>query len=95
MNRPARLRTVLLSVLVLLILLAGGLLVGTRLYLHSDRVSRQLATRLQSVLGGKVQVQAADVRLTGGSSIRGIQVYEDTGSGEEQPWIQVEGVEAG
>src|SRR5689334_24527241 len=94
MTRPGRLRTALLTILFFLLLIAAGAIVAARYYLHSDRVAPQVASRLQSLLGGRVEVGAADIGLTGGSSLRGLEVFEDKASQNEQPWIKIDDIQA-
>jgi translocation and assembly module TamB len=88
MKRATWLRKSLWMTLLALLLLAGGGLVALRFYLSSAAAVRQVAARLQDMLGGRVEVQSAQIGLLGTSSVRGIEVYED---GEaNKPWLRIE-----
>src|SRR5262245_64256014 len=90
MRLPRRAR--LISVAVLLLL--GGLLGGARLYLSSGHAATRVASRLNTLLGVPVRVTDADIGLSGGSSLRGLQVFEADGQRAETPWITVEDLQA-
>ncbi|MGH7225336.1 MAG: AsmA-like C-terminal region-containing protein, partial [Gemmataceae bacterium] len=92
MKRAAWMRKALwITPLVLLILAAAGL-VALRYYLSSPRAAQQVAEQLQDMLGGRVEVQGAQIGLIGDSSVRGIQAYED---GEpNKPWLRIDGATA-
>src|SRR3954464_12457097 len=92
MKRSGRIRA-LLWVLGLLVALAGGALLAARYYLSSRNAAGQVASRLQTVFGGTVQVTDADIGLAGGSSLQGLQVYEESAD-DTEPWIHVDGVQA-
>jgi translocation and assembly module TamB len=88
MKRTAWLRKTLWITLVVLFLLAGGGLIALRTYLSSAAAVRQVAERLQEVLGGRIEIQSAQIGLFGSSRVRGIEVYED---GEfNKPWLRID-----
>lgn len=92
MKRTAWLRKSLWITLIALLLLVGGGLIALRVYLSSAGATRQVAERLQEMLGGRVEIQGAQIGLTGDSSVRGIQAYEE---GEpNKPWLRIEDVTA-
>lgn len=92
MKRAAWLRKSLWILFAVLILLAGGSLIALRFYLSSAAAVRQVAERLQQMLGGRVEIQSAEIGLIGDSSVRGIEVYAD---GEaNKPWLRLDDVVA-
>jgi hypothetical protein len=92
MKRTAWLRKSLwITLIALLVLVAGGL-IALRTYLASAAATRQVAERLQDMLGGRVEIQGAQIGLTGDSRVRGIQAYEE---GEpNKPWLHIDDVTA-
>jgi hypothetical protein len=79
-----RLRRALAVAFVLLVVLAVGLYLAARAYLASESVRRQVAAHLAASYGGPVEVDGADIGVLGGSTIRGLRLYEP---GESQtPW---------
>ncbi len=92
MKRPTWLRKALWLLPILFILLVVTALVVVRLYLSSDRATRQVAERLQSMLGGRIEVQASQIGMIGDSSLQGIQAFED--GQPEKPWLEIAGVKA-
>src|SRR5690348_7529391 len=92
MKRTSRLRKTVGITLVALVLLVGGGLIALRLYLSSAAATRQVAERLQNMLGGRIEIQSAQIAMMGDSSVRGIQAYEE---GEpNKPWLRIEDVTA-
>ncbi|HTU89746.1 MAG TPA: hypothetical protein VMF69_06600, partial [Gemmataceae bacterium] len=92
MKRTTWLRKTLWITPIALLLLAGGGLIALRSYLSSAAVSRQVAERLQEMLGGRVDIQSAQISLIGSSSVRGIEAYEE---GEaDKPWLRIDDVTA-
>jgi hypothetical protein len=91
MKRPAWLRKPLLLIPLLLIVLIVAAVIAVRGYLESGRATRQVAERLQTLLGGRVEVHEAQIGLLGDSTLQGIQVYEDDA---DKPWIQIDGAKA-
>src|SRR5579872_297301 len=88
MMRSGRLRKGL--IFLLLAALAGLALIGcARLYLTSRRASRQIADKLEAILGAPVQIREVDVGINSGSSLSGLQVFEANGQRPEQPWLTV------
>ncbi len=61
---------------------------GARSYLSSRQVAYLVAGRLQSLLGVPVRVQAADIGLTGGSTFKGLELFEP-GDDPPPPWLTV------
>lgn len=92
MKRTAWLRKTLWITLVALLLLAGGGLIALRSYLSSAAAVRQVAERLQEMLGGHVEIQSAQIGLTGASSVHSIEAYEDGES--NKPWLRIDDVTA-
>jgi translocation and assembly module TamB len=92
MKRPTWLRKALLLFPILSILLVVTALVALRLYLSSAGATRQVAERLQDMLGGRVEVQQSQIGLTGDSTVQGITAYEDGQA--DKPWLQIDGVKA-
>ncbi|HTU18144.1 MAG TPA: AsmA-like C-terminal region-containing protein [Gemmataceae bacterium] len=90
MKRAAWLRKALwITPVVLLVLAVAGLFI-LRSYLSSAAAAQQVAEHLQDMLGGRVEVQSANIGLIGNSSVRGIQVYAD---GEaDKPWLRIDDV---
>jgi hypothetical protein len=81
--------------LAILLLVAGlGLFIAARFYLSSHNVAGQVSTRLQAMLGAPVQVDTADVAMTGDSSLHGLRVYEAGDAAPPEPFITVGGVSA-
>src|SRR5690348_7325099 len=76
---------VLFVVLALLVVLVIGLFIAARVYLASDGVRREVATRLETIYGGPVEVEDADIGVLGGSTVRGLRLYEPGQSGQT-PW---------
>ncbi|MGH7222043.1 MAG: hypothetical protein ACRELF_02335 [Gemmataceae bacterium] len=90
MKRAAWLRKALwITPLALLVLAAVDLLI-LRSYLSSASAARQVAEHLQDMLGGRVEIQSANIGLIGDSSVRGIQVYAD--GEQDKPWLRIEDV---
>ena len=68
-------------------------------YYLSNGVTPQVIFRLQSALGMPVQIENADVGISGGSELKGVQVFEPNPSGappksSEKPWFRIDRVEA-
>src|SRR5665213_28856 len=81
--------------LAILLLVAGlGFFIAVRFYLSSHNVAGQVSTRLQAMLGTLVQVDTADVGMTGDSSLHGLRVFEAGQDVKQEPFITVGGVSA-
>ena len=80
-----RLLRALLVVLVVLVILVGGLFVAGHFYLTSDSARRRVASRLEEVYGGPVEIDEADLGVLGDSTLRGLRLYE-AGKAGEAPW---------
>ncbi len=92
MKRTAWLRKTLWITFIALLLLAGGGLIALRFYLSSAAAVRQVAEQLQAMLGGRVEIQSAQIGLIGTSRVRGLEAYED---GEtNKPWLRINDVTA-
>jgi hypothetical protein len=78
---------VLLVAVVVLVLLG----VAARYYLSSGYIASQVASRLESMLGGQVQVASADVGWSG-STANGVEFYEKEKSVSQKPWLTVKSV---
>lgn len=68
---------------------AGLLLAGAKMYLSSGRAAEQVASKLNTLLGVPVSVGSVDIGLSGGSTVRGLQVYESEGGRPQEPWVTV------
>src|SRR5262245_19925399 len=75
----------------ILLLLAGGLLLGVHFYLHSSAVVRKAEQYLQETLGVPVRIETAGVDLFGSSGGRNIQIFEN---GARTAWLTCESVTA-
>jgi len=75
-------RRFLLILLAVLTVLVVGLMVATRFYLRSDSVRQKVATRLESLYGGRVEVEDADIGVLGDSTLNGLRFYERGKTGE-------------
>jgi hypothetical protein len=76
---------------VFLVLAGLGLFIAARFYLSSHSVAGQVSTRLQAMLGAPVQVDTADVGMTGDSSLHGLRVFEPGDDVTQEPFITVAG----
>ncbi|HWG42938.1 MAG TPA: hypothetical protein VN688_09145 [Gemmataceae bacterium] len=92
MKHPTRLRKALWIVPIVLLVLGVAALVAVKVYLSSSHATRQVAGRLQSMLGGRVEVQESHIGLTGGSTVQGIRAYAE--GDDSKPWLQVDDVKA-
>src|SRR5262249_12420700 len=93
-GRPMpRFLRILLKVVAALVILAVGLLIAGRIFLTSDIARRHVASHLEEVYGGPVEVEGADIGLFGGSSLRGLRLYEP-GRPEDAPWASAGSVRA-
>ncbi len=86
-------RAALVTVLVLL-LLGVGLYIAARIYLSSEAVTRQVSTRLQAMLGAPVEVDSADVGLTGASTLHGLRIFEPGDEDKKAPFVVMDGATA-
>ncbi len=80
-----RLIRVLLVVLAVLVILVIGLFTAARAYLRSDAARREVASHLEAVYGGPVEVDGADIGVLGDSTVRGLRLYEE-GQPGQAPW---------
>ena len=75
-------RRFLLILLAVLSVLVVGLVIAARVYLRSDSVRHEVATRLETLYGGRVEVEDADIGVLGDSTLNGLRFYEPGTSGE-------------
>jgi hypothetical protein len=94
MNRPGRLKKVMLWGLGIVALLLVGLWIAARLYLSSESTNRQVAERLEQLLGGKVRIASSSIGLVGDSSLENVEVYEKDAPEGGKPWLRLAQVEA-
>ena len=87
-------RRAALVVVLVLLLVAVGLYIAARVYLTSEAVTRQVSTRLQAMLGAPVEVDSADVGLTGSSTLHGLRIFEPGDDVKKAPIIAVDGATA-
>ncbi|HEX5271568.1 MAG TPA: hypothetical protein VFW33_13820, partial [Gemmataceae bacterium] len=78
----------LLILLAVVALLAVGLAIGARVYLHSDKVRDDVAVRLGALYGGRVAVGEADIGVIGDTTLRNLRLYEK-GEAGKTPWVTV------
>jgi hypothetical protein len=90
MKRARWLRKALWITTLVVLLLSVAALIGLRVYLSSQGATRQVAEHLQELLGGRVEVQGADIGLTGDSSVRGIEAFAD--GDNDKPWLRIDEV---
>ena len=85
-----------IALVVLIVLLVGGigLYIASRYLLSSKNVTGQVSTRLQAMLGAPVQVESADVGLTGDSSLHGLRVFEPGDEEKKTPIVTVDAASA-
>jgi hypothetical protein len=77
-----------ISLLVVIFLLILGGILG-RLFLHSERVAREVSTRLAAVYGSNVQVEKVEVGL-GTVSLSGVELFEEQTPGAAPiAWLKV------
>jgi hypothetical protein len=88
MKRATWLRKTLRFSPVILILLGVIALAAAKTYLSSGRATRDVAEHLQTLLGGRVEVQGSQIGLVGDSRVQGIQAFAE-GEGEV-PWLQID-----
>ena len=88
------LRRIALVVLIVLLVGGVGLYLASRCYLSSSNVTGQVSTRLQAMLGAPVQVESADVGLTGDSSLHGLRIFEPGDAEKKTPIITVDSATA-
>jgi hypothetical protein len=82
-----------LLVLVILLVIGGALWWFGRMYLSSQHITAQVASRLQAAYGGPVQLEQAMIGVRG-SSLHHVQLFELKGSSAEPPWLVIENAEA-
>jgi translocation and assembly module TamB len=80
-----------IGIAVFLVLAGLGLFIAARFYLSSHSVAGQVSTRLQAMFGAPVQVDTADVGMTGDSSLHGLRVFEAGDAVTQEPFITVAG----
>ena len=86
-------RAAIATVLVLLLLVVG-LYIAARVYLSSEAVTRQASARLQAMLGAPVEVDSADVGLTGSSKLHGLRIFEPGDDAKKTPIVAVDAASA-
>ena len=79
---------------VLLLVVGLGLFITARFYLSSHNVAAQVSTRLQTMLGALVQVDGADVGVSGDSSLHGLRVFQAGDDAKHKPFVTVAGASA-
>jgi hypothetical protein len=94
MKRLGRMRKGFLYVLIFLVVVCVGLVGCARLYLGSSRATNLVAERLQSLLGGKVELGQAHIGLHGTSSLHDLRAFEEGASPNSPAWLQVTDVTA-
>jgi hypothetical protein len=87
---PVMKRAVRISVMVLIVLLAG--LIAARLFLSSQFVADEVAAQLADIYGGRVELKDARIGLVGDSTIGGVRLYEAGGAPE--PWLTAHSIKA-
>jgi translocation and assembly module TamB len=92
MKRTTWLRKALWIFPIVLLVLVGAASIALRSYLSSAAAVQQVAQRLQEMLGGRVEIEGAQIGLIGDSSVRGIQVYE--ADKPNKPWLSIDDVRA-
>jgi translocation and assembly module TamB len=90
MKRPRRLRVAALTVAALLVVL----FLAARWYLSSRQLADQVTARLQDALGAPVRLDTVDVGFVGGSSLRGLHVYEADAAPDDKPFLNVDNATA-
>ena len=81
-------RFLLISLLVVGILVLGGVFY-VRHYLHSPQVANQVATQIESLYGGPVHIESADVGM-GSSEVHGFALFEPGADPKtSKPWLKV------
>jgi hypothetical protein len=81
-------RFLLIALLVLVVLVGGGL-IYLRYYLRSPRVTHEVATRLEAMVGAPVRVENVDVGIHG-STLNGFELFEPgTDASQSTPWLKV------
>src|SRR5207245_411306 len=83
----------LVLVLIGLVVVVGIGVLAARYYLKSTHVTAQVASRLQEVYGGPVQVEDADIGVTG-SSLHGLRLFETDPTRGQVPWVEVGTIQA-
>jgi hypothetical protein len=83
----------------LLVLLAAAALLGVlgevaRRSLASHHVSGVVASRLEAAFGTPVQVDEADIGITGDSSLHGLKLFEKDAGTSDAPWAVIDEVKA-
>ena len=89
MSRPHR----FVVLLFILLVVAGALWWLARAYLSSQRITAQVASRLQAAYGAAVQLRQAEIGIRG-SSLHHVQLFESKASAEDPPWLVIEKVQA-
>jgi translocation and assembly module TamB len=82
-----------LILLLTLLVIAGVLWWLARNYLSSERITTQVASRLQEAYGGRVEVRAAHIGVQG-SSLHEVQLFELEASSAKKPWLVIQHAEA-
>lgn len=82
-------RRVLVVLLVLLIVVLGALFAAHTL-LRSERVRHDVAARLEEAAGLPVTIGAAQIGVTGDSTLRDLQLHEAGAAPGDAPWATVE-----
>src|SRR5437868_11671873 len=79
--------------LLVLVLLAAALTGLAKLALASGYASRETVARIQAAVGAPIRAGDVTLGFTA-SGLRGVQVFEAAGSGEEPAWTAVGSVDA-
>ncbi len=82
-------KRVLLILFAVVVVLVIGLGIAARVYLRSDGVRRQVATRLGEMYGGRVEVGEADVGVTGDTSLYDLRFYQAGDDAQAAPWASI------
>ena len=83
----------LLLVIGVLVILACAIVIGGKAYLDSDRGAALLASRLQAIYGGKVELAHADVGA-GSTTLTDVRLHEVGPDGPDAPWAVIPWVQA-
>jgi hypothetical protein len=78
---------------ILALLLLAGVVLGVRWYLSSYMVKARVTAQLEALYGGRIQVGGVSLGLEH-SILTGVELYEQGQGPGDQPWLQVERLEA-
>jgi hypothetical protein len=87
-------RRLVLAFLIVFVVVGIGFFVAARYYLCSPAMATEASARLQALLGAPVEVDAADVGMTGSSSLRGLRIFEPGDEAKQAPVLAADGATA-